>query len=70
MPIFRCGWKNNKFIITANQTDHAFYKLNSVDGARFNGTYIMSEAYGKIPVISFTADGQFTDNGASKSFVS
>ena len=58
--------ENNKFIITANNTDHAFHKLNPVDGARFSGTYVMSEAYGKIPVITFTADGQFTDNGAIK----
>ena len=63
--------ENNKsdsyrIIITANNTDHAFHKLNSVDGARFNGTYVMTEAYGKIPVISFTADGQFTDKGAIK----
>ena len=58
--------ENNKFIITVNNTDHAFHKLNSVDGARFSGTYVMSEAYGKIPVITFTADGQFTDNGAIK----
>lgn len=53
-------------IITANQTDHKFYSLPPVDGARFNGTYVMSEAYGKIPVITFTADGRFTDNGAVK----
>ena len=58
--------ENNKFIITANNTDHAFHKLNSVDGARFNGTYVMNEAYEKIPVITFTADGRFTDNGAIK----
>ncbi len=58
--------ENNKFIITVNNTDHAFHKLNPVDGARFSGTYVMSEAYGKIPVISFTADGQFTDKGAIK----
>lgn len=58
--------ENNKFIITANNTDHAFHKLNSVDGARFSGTYIMNEAYEKIPVITFTADGRFTDNGAIK----
>ncbi|MGZ8559851.1 MAG: hypothetical protein ACXWWC_16030, partial [Chitinophagaceae bacterium] len=31
-----------------------------------SGTYVMSEAYGKIPVITFTVDGQFTDNGAIK----
>lgn len=58
--------ENNKFIITVNNTDHAFHKLNPVDGARFSGTYVMSEAYGKIPVISFTADGQFADKGAIK----
>lgn len=51
-------------IITANQTDHKFFQLPSVDGARFNGTYTMTEAYGKIPVISFTAEGRFIDNGA------
>jgi hypothetical protein len=58
--------ENNKFIITANNTDHAFHKLNSVDGAGFNGSYVMNEAYGKIPVITFTADGRFTDKGAIK----
>jgi hypothetical protein len=56
--------ENDKLIITANQTDHKFFKLNSVDGARFNGTYVMSEAYEKIPSITFTAAGRFTDNGA------
>jgi len=25
---------------------------------------VMSEAYGKIPTITFTSDGRFTDNGA------
>jgi hypothetical protein len=58
--------ENNKFIITANNTDHAFHKLNSVDGARFNGSYVMSEAYGIIPFIRFSADGRFTDKGAIK----
>jgi hypothetical protein len=56
--------EGNTLIITANQTDHKFYQLPSVDGARFNGTYVMSEAYGKIPAITFTADGRFSDNGA------
>ncbi len=56
--------EGNTLIITANQTDHRFYNLPSVDGARFNGTYVMSEAFGKIPAITFTADGRFTDNGA------
>ena len=58
--------EGNKLIITKNQRDWPFYKLTSVDGARFNGTYVMSESYGKIPSIIFTADGQFTDNGAVK----
>ncbi len=58
--------ENDKLIITANQTDHKFFQLPSVDGARFNGTYVMSEAYEKIPVITFTADGRFADNGAIK----
>jgi hypothetical protein len=57
---------NNKFIIRVNNTDHAFHKLNSVDGARFDGTYVMKESYGKIPVITFSADGRFTDKGAIK----
>ena len=56
--------EGNKLIITANNTDHRFYQLSSVDGARFNGAYVMAEAYGKIPSISFTADGRFSDNGA------
>ena len=58
--------EGNKLIISPNKTDHRFFQLTSVDGARFNGTYVMSEAYGKIPVISFTADGKFNDNGALK----
>lgn len=54
----------DKLIFTKNQRDWPFYKLNSVDGAKFTGTYKMSESYGIIPVISFTADGHFSDNGA------
>ncbi|MDZ4794132.1 MAG: hypothetical protein SGI83_07625 [Bacteroidota bacterium] len=56
--------EGTKLIITKNQRDWPFYKLQSVDGARFNGTYTMSESYGKIPSISFTTDGKFTDKGA------
>lgn len=55
---------NNKLIITTNKADHGFIKLSPVDGAKFNGTYTMSEAYGIIPSISFTPDGKFRDNGA------
>ncbi len=58
--------ENDKLIITANQTDHKFFKLKSVDGARFNGTYVMSESYEKIPIITFTSDGKFIDKGAIK----
>jgi len=64
--------ENGKLIITTNQTDHGFIKTNSVDGARFNGTYAMSSKdflggeTGITPLISFTADGKFTDNGALK----
>ncbi len=54
----------NRLIITTNKTDHGFINLSSVDGAKFNGNYIMSEAYGMIPSISFSADGKFTDKGA------
>jgi hypothetical protein len=58
--------EGDKLIITANKTDHKFFQMPSVDGARFNGTYVMSKAYEKIPVISFTADGRFIDKGAIK----
>jgi hypothetical protein len=55
--------EGSSLIITANQTDHKFYQLPSVDGARFSGTYTMSESYGIHPIITFTADGKFNDNG-------
>lgn len=55
--------EGDKIIVTKNQRDWPFYKLNSVDGAKFSGTYKMSESYEIIPVITFTADGRFTDNG-------
>ena len=64
------GMENNNLVITSNKTDHRFIKINSVDGARFNGVYAFSskdflgEETGKTPLISFTADGKFTDNGA------
>ncbi|WP_462219792.1 lipocalin-like domain-containing protein [Ferruginibacter sp.] len=55
--------QGDKIIVTKNQRDWPFYKLNSVDGAKFSGTYKMSESYEIIPVITFTADGKFNDNG-------
>ncbi|HCX29833.1 MAG TPA: hypothetical protein DHU55_08720 [Blastocatellia bacterium] len=58
--------EGDKLIITPNQTDHRFFKVNPVDGATFNGTYVLSEVNGKIPSITFTSDGRFTDNGAIK----
>lgn len=58
--------ENNKLIITTNQTDHGYIKLNSVDGAKFNGTYALSEWNGMIPAISFTPEGKFVDKGAMR----
>ena len=55
--------QGDKIIVTKNQTDWSFFKLKSVDGARFSGTYTMSESYGIHPAITFTADGKFNDNG-------
>ena len=55
--------QGNKLIFSKNQMDWPMYKLNSVDGARFNGTYVMSKSYDIIPTITFTADGRFIDNG-------
>lgn len=65
--------ENDKLILTTNKTEHSFIKRNSIDGAKFNGTYSMSEAYGRlndavgqgiIPSITFTSDGKFMDKGA------
>ena len=53
-------------IFNKNQTDWKFYKLKEVDGATFSGTYNMKAVNGKVPTITFTADGRFTDNGALK----
>ncbi len=55
--------EGNKLIVTKGQTDWPFYQLPSVDGARFNGTYVKSQSSDIIPAITFTADGRFTDNG-------
>jgi hypothetical protein len=64
--------ENGKLIITTSKTDHAFMKINAVDGAKFNGVYAFSskdyagQETGNTPVISFTADGKFADNGVVK----
>lgn len=54
----------DKLVITANQTDHRFFKLAPVDGATFDGTYTLSGVNGQTPTITFTSDGRFADNGA------
>ena len=62
--------ENDKLILTPNKADHGFIKINSVDGAVFNGTYafstkdIFGQETGKTHIISFTTAGRFTDNGA------
>ena len=59
-----CKLKGNDLILTTNKTDHTFIRLPDVDGATFNGTYVLPEWKGKIPAITFTADGHFQDDGA------
>jgi hypothetical protein len=56
--------EGDKLIVTKNKMEWPYFKLKSVTGATFSGTYIMKELNGKIPAITFTADGRFTDNGA------
>jgi hypothetical protein len=58
--------EGDKLIVTKNQMDWPYFKLKSVDGATFSGTYTMSAVNGIIPAITFSADGRFTDNGAIK----
>ncbi|HSU27144.1 MAG TPA: hypothetical protein VLJ68_02105 [Chitinophagaceae bacterium] len=58
--------QGKELIFTKNQTDWPFYELPSVDGATFNGTYVMSAVNGVIPSITFTSSGNFTDRGALK----
>ncbi len=59
---------NGNLVVNTNKTDHEFIKIRRVDGARFEGTYGLSgrNAAGKTPVIRFTGDGQFADDGAMK----
>jgi hypothetical protein len=56
--------ENGKLIVRHVNADNAFQKVNSVDDARFNGTYALSERNGIIPAITFTTDGYFADRGA------
>ena len=55
---------NNKLTITTNKTDHVYSKQKPVDEAKFDGIYSLNAWNGRIPTISFTADGKFIDNGA------
>jgi hypothetical protein len=58
--------QGNQLMVTKNQQDWSFYQLPSVNGATFNGTYSMKAFNGKVPSITFTNSGKFTDNGALK----
>ncbi len=55
-------------ILTTSNTDHKFVRLpSSVDGARFDGTWILKDQYSDgrpDPSITFTAAGAFRDQGA------
>jgi hypothetical protein len=58
--------QGNQLMVTKNQQEWNFYQLPSVNGATFNGTYNMKAFNGKVPSITFTNGGKFTDNGALK----
>jgi hypothetical protein len=58
--------EGERIIVTKNQTEWHFTRVKPVDGATFNGTYNMSAVNGRVPSITFTTDGRFTDNGAMK----
>jgi hypothetical protein len=58
--------QGDKMMVTKNQREWTFSQLPSVNGASFNGTYTMKSFNGKIPSITFTSSGTFTDNGALK----
>jgi len=58
--------KGEQLVLTTNKTEHKFVRLASVDGARFDGTYAFREEQGKVPKITFSADGTFKDDGALK----
>jgi hypothetical protein len=58
--------QNEKLILTTNNEDHSFIKLQPVNEVKWSGTYVLREQNGVIPKIVFSADGKFTDNGALK----
>lgn len=56
--------KGDALVLTTSKTPHKFIRLPAVDGVRLEGTYAFQEHLGKVPKITFTADGRFTDAGA------
>lgn len=58
--------RGEHLILTTNKTEHKFGRLARVDGTRLDGTWTFSEYEGKIPKITFTEQGRFTDEGAVK----
>lgn len=58
--------RGSKLVLTTNGTEHSFVRVPPVDGARFDGTYVMDETYETKPVITFKRDGRFQDKGALK----
>jgi hypothetical protein len=56
--------KGEALVLTTSKTPHKFVRLAPVDGARLEGTYAFTEHNGKIPKITFSGDGRFTDDGA------
>ena len=57
-------YKADNLVFTENKADHAYVRLPSVDGATFNGEYVLPEFRGVIPTLTFTTDGHFRDEVA------
>jgi len=52
-------------IVTTQNKEHKYEKVSSLDGAVFNGTYVIAGDWGgSPPSITFTKNGEFTDRGA------
>lgn len=56
--------QGDRLVLTTSNTPHRYVKLPPVDGARFDGTYALPEDNGRVPQITFTAEGRFSDQGA------
>lgn len=63
IPIVQDG---QDLILTTGKTEHRYRRAREVDGARIDGTYGLLEHNGKVPAITFTEDGGFSDDGAVK----